>query len=132
MQEQCSEVSAALQRLFSCLDERLESLHRVPTLADPNAIQNAIKTLPKALPEDGHDVPQTMSFVERTILPAIAPGHAGPRFVARVNHALSVNQLAMYSYFGFVTGGSVPAALMGDVLTSIYDQNVQVPRRAKL
>lgn len=84
MEEQHREISAALHRLFSHLHDRLESLHREATIADPNAIKDAIKNLPKALHEDGYGISQTMSFVENTILPALAPGHAGPRFVPRV------------------------------------------------
>ena len=84
MEEQHREISAALRTLFSHLHDRLESLHREPTVADPNVIKDAIKNLPEALHEDGYGVSQTMSFVENIILPALAPGHAGPRFVPGV------------------------------------------------
>jgi hypothetical protein len=90
MDEQHSAISTTLRRLFFHLHDRLESLHREPTLADHNAIQDGIERLPEALPEDGYGVSQTISFVQNTILPALAPGHAGPRFVAGASHTLFV------------------------------------------
>lgn len=56
------------------------------------------------LPAHGLGAAQTLSAFAKTYGHAIN-GSAGPR------------------YFGFVTGGSTPAALMGDWLTSAYDQN---------
>ena len=90
MGEQYSAIFTPLNRLFSHLRDKLESLHMEPTLADPNDIREAIKNLPAALPEVGYDVSQTIKFVEHTILPALAPGHAGPRFVARATRKQSV------------------------------------------
>lgn len=71
----------AFDGLFKHLAERLESLHTLPTLADPDAIQNALQKLPKHLPEKGSGASQTLKYVESIILPALAPGHSGPRSV---------------------------------------------------
>lgn len=58
------------------------------------------------LPEDGHGAEKTLHFFrehyEHTMVAS-----TGPRF------------------WGFVTGGSTPAALAGDMLASMYDQNTQ-------
>lgn len=49
-----------------------------------------------------------MTFSISTIIPALAPGHSGPR------------------YFGFVTGGRTDIALLADHIVANLDNNVQV------
>ena len=59
---------------------------------------------PDELPEHGTGALDTLAFFEKNYSHLIA-NSAGPR------------------YFGFVTGGSTPAAVVGDWLVSTYDQN---------
>lgn len=68
------------QRLVDQLVDRLNTLHTLPTLADPNAIVLALKSLPSSLPQNGAGVDKTVEYLEKFILPSLAPGHAGPRF----------------------------------------------------
>ena len=65
--------------------------------------------LPKEIPfiENGKGSEETFKIFNERLEPLMVAS-SGPR------------------YWGFVTGGTTPASIMGDWLTSIYDQNTQV------
>ncbi|KAH7337233.1 pyridoxal phosphate-dependent transferase [Rhizoctonia solani] len=96
------------ETLSSILDlaaSRHSDLKIAPTISQLTDIQNALVTLPGTLPQSGLGTEKALDFVRENVVPGLAGGQAGPR------------------YFGFVTGGVLPAAEAGDFLTTIYDQN---------
>nr|WP_315025749.1 pyridoxal-dependent decarboxylase [uncultured Chryseobacterium sp.] len=70
----------------------------------------SVNTIPvweqQQLPESGYGTEATLKIFNQRFEPIIV-GSSGPR------------------YLGFVTGGTTPASIAGDWLTTIYDQNTQ-------
>lgn len=77
----------------------------LPTVED---LARARASLPATLPDTG----SSLELIQRHILDDIAPAFNGG--------SISPN------YYGFITGGTTPAALFADNVVSAYDQNVQV------
>ncbi len=102
--------SSDKQLVLSSIFERLRGLQlnrqALPTLPEERTITQARKSLPKALEAEGHD--RWAEHLTSDIAPALNAGSLSP------------------NYYGFVTGGCTIPALFGDMLASVYDQNVQV------
>ncbi|KAK2744467.1 hypothetical protein FQN55_006794 [Onygenales sp. PD_40] len=79
-----------------------------PILPSPTSLSAAQASLITPIPPAGLGYTQTKAH----LLNDIVPGLNGS--------SLSAN------YYGFVTGGVTPAALLADNVVSVYDQNVQV------
>ncbi|KAJ5773244.1 hypothetical protein N7457_008140 [Penicillium paradoxum] len=71
-------------------------------------LARARASLPASLPHTGSSLESVQKHIINDIVPAFNGG------------SLSAN------YYGFVTGGTTPAALFADNVVSAYDQNVQV------
>ncbi|PGH06445.1 hypothetical protein AJ79_06535 [Helicocarpus griseus UAMH5409] len=79
-----------------------------PILPSPASLSKARSSLITSLPTTGLGFSETKNHIANDII----PGFNGS--------SLSAN------YYGFVTGGVTPAALLADNIVSAYDQNVQV------
>ena len=97
---------AALDRVTAFELKRFDALRGLPTIAPEPALDGALLSLPASLPSEGFGLTRTVATLLDTVAPATA-AHS-PR------------------YFGFVTGGVVPAAQIADHLVSAIDANVQV------
>jgi glutamate/tyrosine decarboxylase-like PLP-dependent enzyme len=81
----------------------VDYLNRLDTTA--TGVANPLRMLP-VLSNDGLGALQTQTLFEKSFLPNIIAS-SGSR------------------YWGFVTGGTTPAAIAGDWLASVFDQNTQ-------
>ncbi|KAK9764379.1 hypothetical protein K7432_008161 [Basidiobolus ranarum] len=96
------------QKIVELAVLRHENLHQLRTLPEVSAsdvvAQDAV-LLEEKLPLNSQSLEATMKEIFDQILPRLANG-AGPK------------------WFGLITGGVTPAALLGDWLTPVYDQNL--------
>lgn len=102
LQRDAENISALTESVQRYAAEYLQRLNAMPT-------DNAESFLPQlSLPETGWGAASTMTYIQEKMqsLFVASPG-------AR--------------YWGYVTGGVTPAALMGDWITSTIDQNTQSP-----
>lgn len=104
------EFKAALERIQRLAIERQERLSEIPTISKEDELRKGLEQLPRSLPPEGSEygLKRSIDFLFDSVLPTLAQGQAGPR------------------YFGFVTGGTLPSALLADMMTTLMDANVQV------
>ena len=82
----------------------LESLPRRPVAPDPTAVERLRAALARGLPEESIPDAEVLAELDRLASPATVAS-CGPR------------------YFGFVTGGSLPATRAAGILAGAWDQN---------
>ncbi|WWD07967.1 hypothetical protein V865_006077 [Kwoniella europaea PYCC6329] len=99
---------SSLDQVISHILHRQQSLDTLPALPSPTSIQSTFSSLPTSLPEKGLGTSDTTSYLIEKVLPGILQAQNGPR------------------YYGFVVGGVTPAAQLADILSTSYDENVQV------
>jgi glutamate/tyrosine decarboxylase-like PLP-dependent enzyme len=97
---------SVLSALLQSLQELPPNSSTLPTLPEDGTIIAARQSLPQTLTDYGYA--DWSKHMIRDIAPALNAASLSP------------------NYYGFITGGCTPAALFGDMLASIYDQNVQV------
>lgn len=99
---------ATFRRVTDHILDRFNTLDTLDTIPAQSQITQTVASLPTSLPDKGLGTAGATSCLLESILPGCLPGQAGPR------------------YYGFVTGGVTPAAQVADMLTTSYDENVQM------
>jgi glutamate/tyrosine decarboxylase-like PLP-dependent enzyme len=107
-----SMLDAQTPELINKLSRAIATLHTSPTpedvLPSQQALSEARAHLKYDLSEQGAGLEDTIRHLTHELGPALNASSRSP------------------TYYGFVTGGSTPAASLADNLVTLYDQNVQV------
>lgn len=87
-----------------------QAIDNPPTTVLPSssALKHAFSTTLQSLPSTGLGLQKTIEHLTQDLLPSFISSSQSPNF------------------YGFVTGGSTPAATLADHLVTAFDQNVQV------
>ena len=101
------ELSEQWSRIENLLRRRENELLNAPPIARNNVAEIKAALL-EELPLQGIGTQDAITQIIERILPRVARGHGGSR------------------YFGFVTGGTTPAAMFADIIATLYDQNAGV------
>jgi glutamate/tyrosine decarboxylase-like PLP-dependent enzyme len=107
-----SMLDAQTPEIIDKLSQAIATLHASTTPADvlpsQQVLSEARAQLKRDLPEQGVGLEDTIHHLVHELGPALNASSRSP------------------TYYGFVTGGSTPAASLADNLVTHYDQNVQV------
>jgi glutamate/tyrosine decarboxylase-like PLP-dependent enzyme len=106
-QPSAEELESILDQIKSLVVNRYTSTSPLTDFVVPSAetLTTHTQRLIQKLPETGLGLEPAFTFVKDTVIPALS------------------NQ-STETYLGFVTGGATPAALVGDYIVSLFDQNV--------
>jgi glutamate/tyrosine decarboxylase-like PLP-dependent enzyme len=107
-----SMLDAHAPEVIDKLSKAIATLHTSTTPADvlpsQQVLSDARSQLKRDLPEQGAGLEDTIQHLVHELGPALNASSRSP------------------TYYGFVTGGSTPAASLADNIVTHYDQNVQV------
>lgn len=99
-----SQIEALIDRVKILVAEKYTRTDSIKVVPPSETISSISEGLVRKIPEKGLGLEGAFDFLDKSVLPGLS------------------NQ-STENYLGFVTGGVTPAALVGDYLTTLYDQN---------
>jgi len=73
------------QKIFDLASERDRTLHTLPVVAGRENAEKAVIALLSTLPEKGLGPTKTIDVILQDVVPGLAPGQAGPRWIQLIN-----------------------------------------------